>query len=340
MASVDVVVPNYQYGRYLRDCVQSVLSQDIDDVRVLIIDNASADDSVEVARQLAAEDRRIEVVARQRNAGAHASFNEGVDWARADYFMVLCADDLVAPGAFARAVGIMERHPEVGLAYGRTYRLYPDQSLRQHFPSSGGSWRVRKGAAVLKSLCLGSNFPMTLCATMVRTSVQKQAGYFRPSLPHTDDFELWMRICCLADVADTDTVQGVFRIHDQAQSGFVHRDPFWSFQFNRDAFDSFFAHEGALLPHGRHLHRRALRGLAARAYWSAISHRCRGDREMSNKLFNYVWQNNRAMMLLPPVDYLFWHEDIMSRLAWGLAETSKRLRPAFAGRSRNVGRLS
>jgi glycosyltransferase involved in cell wall biosynthesis len=67
VASVDVVVPSYQYGRYLRDCVRSVLTQDVSDLRVLIIDNASTDDSVEVARRLAAEDDRVEVVARPRN---------------------------------------------------------------------------------------------------------------------------------------------------------------------------------------------------------------------------------------------------------------------------------
>src|SRR4051794_15159199 len=54
MASIDVVIPCYQYGRYLRDCVRSVLDQDVEQLRVLIIDNASTDGSAEIARQLAA----------------------------------------------------------------------------------------------------------------------------------------------------------------------------------------------------------------------------------------------------------------------------------------------
>ncbi len=97
-ASVDVAIPCYPYGGFMRDCVTSVLTQAIRDVRVLIIDNASTDDSVEVALQIAAEDPRVEVIARRRNLGPHASFNEGIDWARATYFLVLCADDLLAPG--------------------------------------------------------------------------------------------------------------------------------------------------------------------------------------------------------------------------------------------------
>ena len=63
MASVDVVIPCYQYGRFLRDAVTSVLSQGISQLRVLVIDNASTDNSLEVATQLALEDRRVEVIA-------------------------------------------------------------------------------------------------------------------------------------------------------------------------------------------------------------------------------------------------------------------------------------
>ena len=110
-SSVDVVIPCYQYGRFLRDCVTSVLTQGIQNLRVLIIDNASTDDSVEVAQQLAGEDRRVEVVAHRRNLGPHASFNEGIDWAKSHYFMILCADDLLAPSCLPRAVSIMEQHP-------------------------------------------------------------------------------------------------------------------------------------------------------------------------------------------------------------------------------------
>ena len=59
MPSIDVAIPNYQYARYLRQCVQSVLSQDVRDLSLLIIDNASTDDSVAIARQLASKDSRI-----------------------------------------------------------------------------------------------------------------------------------------------------------------------------------------------------------------------------------------------------------------------------------------
>src|SRR5262245_22370038 len=110
MPSIDIAVPCYNYSRFLRDCVTSILSQDFRDIRVLISDNASTDNSVDVARQLAAEDPRVQVFAHPKNLGPHANYNFCVDWASADYFHLIDADDLLAPGAIARAIGIMEQN--------------------------------------------------------------------------------------------------------------------------------------------------------------------------------------------------------------------------------------
>ena len=71
MPQIDVLVPSYQYGRFLPECINSIRSQDVD-LRILILDNASTDDSVEIARQLASEDARIEVRTRETNLGLMA----------------------------------------------------------------------------------------------------------------------------------------------------------------------------------------------------------------------------------------------------------------------------
>ncbi|MDR4307475.1 glycosyltransferase [Chelatococcus sambhunathii] len=85
MAIVDIAAPCYRYGRFLQDCVSSVLSQSISDVRILIIDDASQDGSADVARALAATDPRIELSVHQTNLGQTATYNEGIAWATAPY---------------------------------------------------------------------------------------------------------------------------------------------------------------------------------------------------------------------------------------------------------------
>ena len=99
MTGVDVVVPCYNYARYLDWCVGTLLSQADVDVRVLIIDDASEDDTPSVGERLASADPRVEFRRHEKNAGHIATFNEGLlGWASAPYSLLISADDGLAPG--------------------------------------------------------------------------------------------------------------------------------------------------------------------------------------------------------------------------------------------------
>jgi glycosyltransferase involved in cell wall biosynthesis len=324
MASIDVAVPCYQYGRYLRDCVTSVLSQEIQDVRVLIIDNASTDDSVEVARQLAVEDRRVEVVAHPTNQGQHASFNEAVDWAKSDYFMILCADDLLAPGALARACSVMELRPDVVLTYGRTLFVSssdPIPALDRRVQD--GQWNILSGRELLERFChmgRGLSGPMV----MVRTSTQKQVGYYRPELPHTDDFELWMRFACHGGAAETDAVQTISRMHFENRSAGISNVHQWDLHCEA-AFESFFAREGASAPAAKGLHRVARRNLAERAYWGGVANLLRGDRHLGLELLKFAFSRSPRTIVIPPLGHLFRRDDVFSKIIEVAAAGASRI---------------
>ena len=118
MPCIDVAVPCYQYGRYLRDCVTSITSQDVEGLRVLIIDNGSTDNSLEVAQELARRDERITIAHHPHNLGQKHAYNQAIDWASAPYFMILDADDVLAEGALSRAVAIMDSDPTIAFCHG------------------------------------------------------------------------------------------------------------------------------------------------------------------------------------------------------------------------------
>ena len=122
MSLVDVFVPCYRYGRFLETCVGSILSQEGVDVRVLILDDASPDETESVGRRLERADSRVEYRRHAVNAGHIATYNEGIAWATADYVQLLSADDVLTPGALARITRVMDAHPEVTLGYGRDVR--------------------------------------------------------------------------------------------------------------------------------------------------------------------------------------------------------------------------
>src|SRR5689334_16515284 len=186
MASGDVSIPCYQYGRFLRRCVTSVLSQEIRNLRVLIIDNASTDNSLEVARSLAAEDSRVEVVAHPTNLGHHASYNEGIDWATADYFTTLCADDFLPPGSLLRAATVMEKHPEVNLTFGGVFWIRNDDDPVPEVDPRGqtANWTVLTGKELLEGFCrAGTGDRASASTVVVRTAALKRVGHYRAELP-------------------------------------------------------------------------------------------------------------------------------------------------------------
>jgi glycosyltransferase involved in cell wall biosynthesis len=329
MASIDVVVPNYQYGRFLRGCVSSILSQGIADARVIIIDNASTDDSLAVARRLASEDRRVEVVEHQKNLGHLASFNEGIDLARADYFMILCSDDMLAPGSLRRAITFMERNDDVNLTFGREFVIDSDSPKRRpDLETSEGNWQILSGRQLREVLCRtgrpdASRFMIAGTTAIVRTAAQKRVGYYRQNLPHTSDLEIWLRFSCVGQAAMTDAIQGIRRVHPTNRSASLIDCHAWNLHWE-DAFESFFANEGQQLDDARRLRRMARRALSDRASWGFLSNALRGDMRLALKLLRYSLSRQPATMILPPIGYLFQHSDTFERIVGALAGAARR----------------
>src|ERR1700674_1005784 len=146
MSSFDVIVPCYRYGHFLRECVESVLAQSISGVRILILDDASPDNTAEVAAELARQDSRVTFVRHITNKGHIATYNEGIEWASADYMLLLSADDYLLSGALSASAKLMDDHPEVGFTFGKVVELSVSGTAKQvttvaNTPSEAG-WSI------------------------------------------------------------------------------------------------------------------------------------------------------------------------------------------------------
>lgn len=220
MSSVSVVIPCYRYGHFLEQSVGSVLTgQDGVDVKVLIIDDASPDDSAEAARLLAKTDSRIEVMIHGRNKGHLATYNEGLlDWADGDYTVLLSADDRLTPGALVRAAALLDAHPNVGFVYGHPLRFQTDQPLPPA-RTEGKGWSVWPGTWWLERRFKAAHGCITSPEVVVRTDLQRKLGGYDPRLPHSGDIEMWMRFASHADVGYLKGVdQAYYRVHSASMS--------------------------------------------------------------------------------------------------------------------------
>ncbi|HOZ27576.1 MAG TPA: glycosyltransferase family A protein [Hyphomonadaceae bacterium] len=218
MPTFDVVVPCYNYSRFLEYCVKSALNQEGADVRVLIIDDCSSDDSAVVGQRLAKEDSRVEFRRHEQNQGHIATYNEGlIGWAKADYCMLLSADDALCPGAFARALKVFEASNDVGLVYGLACIVTNEGEFQ--FPAGNDfvSTQTITGKEFLRICCEEGN-PVPTPTAIVRTALQQNLGGYRKDLPHTGDMEMWMRFARHGSVGIVRSVQAEYRIHGSNMS--------------------------------------------------------------------------------------------------------------------------
>jgi glycosyltransferase involved in cell wall biosynthesis len=269
MRSVSVVIPCYNYGRFLPDAVNSVLNDQHNvDVRVLIIDDASTDDSAEVAKQIAAEDTRVEVSVHSANVGCVATVNEGLlDWAEGDYTVLLSADDQVTPGALDRATDLLDARPCVGFVYGRPLHFQQGGPLPPARTTVQG-WSVWSGHWWLERRFRGSQNCITSPEVVIRTSVLKRAGGCDMRLPHTADFEMWLRLAAHADVGYVRGVdQAYYRIHGNNMTN--TRTMLVDLAQRRLAFEVLLERCADILPDTARLSAIARRKLASEALWYA-----------------------------------------------------------------------
>ncbi len=304
MALIDVVIPNYNYAHYLRECVASITCQGVDDIRILIVDNASADNSVNVARDLAESDRRITVVAREKNLGHHASYNYGVDWAAGKYFVLLCADDLLVEGNFQRTLPILENEPTVSFASGAELVWREAEPFPEIDNSNEDGWRFLSTEEFTLERSLPSEVLFGGGSALVRTADLKRVGHFRNDVAFTEDLEMYLRLSLNRKVALTNAVHGIRRVHETNMSATLWHDFKSDMVETKLAFDSFFSREAPSMPGASNLRRRVHRNLGKRAYWSALSHIVRGQRAAGFELLKFAFELSPRLAVVPPVEYL------------------------------------
>lgn len=196
---VSVIIPTYNYSRYLREAVESVRAQSFHEWECLVIDDGSTDETDKVLSDLVLEEPRVVAIA-QPNLGLSGARNTGLRRARGRFIQFLDADDLLSPGKLAAHVHALETMPEVDIVYGPVryfddtppgpLRMTPRDPERPEPPAISG-----RGAEVLRRLLTTNQ--MTVVAPLVRRSVFDAVGTFDEGLSRMEDWDLWLR-CAIA----------------------------------------------------------------------------------------------------------------------------------------------
>src|SRR5579864_6385259 len=108
---VSIVIACYNYGRFVGEAIESALSQTYTPVEVIVVDDGTSDDSVEVAS------RYPVTVLTQKNSGVCVTGNRGIRASHGEFVLRLDADDRLAPTYVEETLGALREHPECDFAY-------------------------------------------------------------------------------------------------------------------------------------------------------------------------------------------------------------------------------
>lgn len=333
MSRVDVIIPCYRYGHFLKSCVESVVRQEGVEVRALIIDDGSPDNTFEVAAKLQEEHLCVDYIRHEMTRGHIATYNHGFEWVNGDYVLLLSADDLLTPGALCRAARLMDVHPEVGLTYGRDV-VFETGPLPPYTGSVSGDcgYEILTYQRFLEISCALGHTPIQAPTVLVRASLHKKIGGYEADLPHTADTEIWLRLAANSAVGVLDAEQAFRRIHRQNMS-FSYSSPQRLLE-QKKAFDRHFQWCGNRFGDTDRMGRFLCDALAEKALWSASNALEQGDQDVCEEFYRLAVELNPAVRKWP-----LWSRLRMKRLLgprlWSLVRATKeRLNKlAFPGRT-------
>jgi glycosyltransferase involved in cell wall biosynthesis len=222
MPKVSIVLPNYNYARYLDERIESLLNQTYTDFELIIVDDASKDNSLEVIAKYTS-DRRIKTLFFTENSGLpYKRWNDGCNLATGDYILFAGADDSCAPTLVEKLVEKLDANPNVGLAYSQSLEIDSQgkviRSLKIHTDDlSKKRWMqdfVDKGTTECGYMAVRNIIP-NASAVMIRRSLFENNGRFDEQLRLVADWMLWVKLLLVSDVAFVAEPLNYFRTHPQ-----------------------------------------------------------------------------------------------------------------------------
>jgi glycosyltransferase involved in cell wall biosynthesis len=217
---VSVVVASYNHAEYLEQRMESLINQTYQNIDILVIDDCSPDNSVEILRQYESHPK-VKLVIRAKNGGWVTVSNQGVKMAGGEFVIFANCDDDCDPRMIERLVDTMAVNPTAGIAYCRSLMIDEQSNiLGNDFIGRERSFKHRcvsdtllSGAEMSRFLLISCVIP-NLSAALFRRACFDQVGYLSTDYRVCADWELFFRVVHNYDVAYVVELLNKFRQHE------------------------------------------------------------------------------------------------------------------------------
>lgn len=180
--TVSVIIPNYNHAHYIIETLESVLSQSLTPAEVIIVDDASTDNSIEVIEGFIAREPTIKLLRNEVNVGPIVTVNRTLTHVTSEYVYSMAADDRILPAFFEESISLLDQYPQAGLCSA-------DMAFIDERGNQTGEYRsasIAKAAFLTPAEVLGQLYrePNYIIGgtTIFRRSALDEVGGFPPQL--------------------------------------------------------------------------------------------------------------------------------------------------------------
>jgi len=205
MKLVTIVTPSYNQAPFLERTIRSVLGQTYPNIEYFVMDGGSTDGSVEIIQRY---EKKLAGWVSEKDRGQTDAINKGFARANGEIIAWLNSDDTYEPDAVAQAVAYLQEHPDVGLVYADSMFINAEDEVIGQFPSRQTDYRrLRRGYVHVSQQ-----------AAFFRTEHWRQVGPLDPTFYFAMDYDLWVRLAQVSQIAYIPGHWANFRLHGGAKT--------------------------------------------------------------------------------------------------------------------------
>ena len=210
---VSVIMPVYNGERYLAEAIESILTQTLSDLELIVVDDCSMHGSAAIVRDYASRDERVRLIQHDdRDRGSASARNSGIAVARGEFIAAIDSDDISLPRRLEKQAAFLQSHPDIGVVGSFVQTASADLSERQchTYP--------QQHAFIVLEWILGGRTTMHGGAYIARRAVLQSVGGYEESRIVTDDKELYSRLFLTTRFANLPAALYVYRLHAHQKS--------------------------------------------------------------------------------------------------------------------------
>lgn len=190
MNKVSVIIPCYNAGKYIFECIDSILKQSYENIEIVVVDSSTDGSSDEIQNlSLNSVNGRIKYFFQDKR-GPAAARNFGIDNSTGDFLAFLDSDDIFSEESIELKINLFENDKDVSLVFSDAYIMNEDELMDYKYKNVVG--KFYDGYPFEK--LIENNFICT-STVIVKKDVIEKAGKFNEDFKNAEDYEFWLRIC-------------------------------------------------------------------------------------------------------------------------------------------------